>query len=180
MFLFYLVLYFILWITIISFLISSIYTRIISYYMLALIMLFLLFIIIMYNKSIVWYQIIFRFYDFFPYYINNIIGIDGLSIFFLSLCVFLLLHCLFIYWFLRYKINLYCFILLLILWLLINLFSSLDLLLFYIYFEGIAIPMFLLIVFEVVVVEKFMLHIIFYLYFIRFSVCFNSYYLCFI
>jgi NADH-quinone oxidoreductase subunit M len=175
MFIYYWLLYFIIWIIIVSFLISSMYTRVISYYLLAVIFLLSLFMIIMYNKSIVWYQIIFKFYDFFPFYINNIIGIDGISIFFLTLCIFLLLHCLFIYWYLRYKINLYCFLLLSVLWLLINLFSSLDLLLFYIYFEGVAIPMFLLIVYEVVVVEKFTLRIIFYIYVTWFCFCIDSY-----
>jgi NADH:ubiquinone oxidoreductase subunit 4 (subunit M) len=39
----------------------------------------------------------------------------------------------------------------------INVFASLDLFFFYIYFEGIVIPMFFLIVYEEVEVEKFML-----------------------
>lgn len=41
----------------------------------------------------------------------------------------------------------------------IYIFSVLDFFCFYIFFEGIVIPMFLLIVFEEVVQEKFMRHI---------------------
>ena len=142
---YYILYYFLLWLLIISLVISSVYIRLISLYILSLIYIFSLIIIFLYNKSIMWYQVIFRFYNIDLYNINNIIGLDGISIFFILLCVFLLLNCLLGYWYLRYKITLYCGLLIFVLWLLINLFSSLDMLLFYIYFEGIAIPMFLLI-----------------------------------
>lgn len=145
MILFYSSLFYIFWLISLSILISNTYMRIISYYITSIIFLLAFFMIVYYNKSIIWYQILFRFYNIYPYYINNIIGIDGFSILFIFLCVCLLSHCLLIYWYLRYKINLYCILVLFILWLLINLFSSLDLVLFYIYFEAIAIPTFLLI-----------------------------------
>ena len=50
----------------------------------------------------------------------------------------------------------YNFTLILTLWLLINVFSTSDLFIFYIFFEAIVIPMFILIVFEAVVLVRFM------------------------
>lgn len=58
---------------------------------------------------------------------------------------FLVLVCLLNYWFLRYQINLYIFTLYISLIFLINVFSLLDLLFFFIFFEAIVIPMFFLI-----------------------------------
>jgi len=57
----------------------------------------------------------------------------------------------------RYRINLFIFTLILSLRLLLNIFTSLDLFFSYIYFEGIIIPMFFLIVFEVAEAARYML-----------------------
>lgn len=84
--------------------------------------------------------LLFKFFSNFLYY-----RYDGISIYLILLCSFLLMYCFLIYWYLKYKINLYSFSLFISLWLLLNVFSSLDLFFFYIYFEGIVIPMFLLI-----------------------------------
>lgn len=138
------------------------YIRILGYFSLIYLYILCFFLVIVFNKSITWYQVLFNFYNFSFLQISYIIGIDGLSIYFILLCSFLLMYCLLIYWFLKYKINLYIFTLLLSLWLLLNIFASLDLFFFYIYFEGVIIPMFLLIAYEVVVVVKFMLHINFF------------------
>lgn len=135
------------------------YVRILSYLNLSIIFLLTLYLVCIYNKNIFWYQILSQFYRMYAIQIMYIVGLDGLSIHFLLLCSLLLILCLLMYWFLKYKINLYCFVLLFSLWLLINIFSSLDLFYFYIYFEGIVMPMFILIVFEVVVVGKSMQHI---------------------
>ncbi len=88
---------------------------------------------------------IIKFYTINYLQISYIIGIDGISISFIIICSLLILLCYVIYWFLSYKINLYTFCLILSLFLLINTFASLDLFLFFIFFEGIVIPMFLLI-----------------------------------
>jgi proton-translocating NADH-quinone oxidoreductase chain M len=145
MVLFYWFFLYIFWALLLLIPIGRVYVRIMTYSYLISIFLISTFLIIIYNKSIIWYQIIIRFYNVQPFYINNIIGIDGFSISLILLCTFLLINCLLIFWFLRYKINLYCLLVTLVLWLLINLFSTLDLLLFYIYFEGIVVPMFLII-----------------------------------
>ena len=135
------------------------YIRIFTYYSLIVFFIFSLYLFLIFNKSILWYQIIFNFYNLVFLQISYIVGIDGISIFFIILCGFLLMYCFLIYWFLKYKIDLYAFTMLFSLFLLLNVFASMDLFFFYIYFEGIVIPMFLLIVYEVVVVEKFMLRI---------------------
>ena len=133
------------------------YIRIFTYYSLIVFFIFSLYLFLIFNKSILWYQIIFNFYNLVFLQISYIVGIDGISIFFIILCGFLLMYCFLIYWFLKYKIDLYAFTMLFSLFLLLNVFASMDLFFFYIYFEGIVIPMFLLIVYGVVVVEKFML-----------------------
>lgn len=151
--------FFTIWITCFFIFFTYNYIRLFTYFTLIILFLTSLFFILVFNKSIIWYQIMFKFYYLQSLQISYIIGIDGLSIYSIILCAFLLMYCLLIFWFLKYKINLYSFLLLFSLWLLINIFTSLDLFFFYIYFEGIVIPMFLLIVYEVVVVVKFMRHI---------------------
>lgn len=121
------------------------YMRIYYYIFFTISLVISIFLLILYNKAIIWYQILFRFYYVDTFQISYILGIDGLSIYFIILCVFLLMHCLLIYWFLKYEISLYSLLLSLSLWLLINIFTSLDMFFFYTFFEGIVIPMFLLI-----------------------------------
>lgn len=132
------------------------YVRVLSYFSLIVLFLLTLFLFFVFNKSLVWYQVIYNFYYSHFLQISYIIGIDSLSIFFVVLSSFLLMYCFLIYWFLKYKVNFYAFVMLFSLFLFVNVFSSLDLFFFYIYFEGIVIPMFFLVVFEVVVVVKFM------------------------
>jgi len=75
-----------------------------------------------------------------------VVGIDGLSIFFILLTNFLIIICILVCW---RSIKLHikeCVILLVVIeFLLLNIFLVLDLLFFYIFFESILIPMFLLI-----------------------------------
>lgn len=121
------------------------YIRLLTLFLFSLIFLITWFLILIYNKYILWYQFILKFYTINYLQISYIIGIDSLSIFFIVICSFLLLLCYLIYWYLSYKLNLYTFSLLFSLFLLINTFASLDLFLFFIFFESIVIPMFLLI-----------------------------------
>jgi NADH-quinone oxidoreductase subunit M len=119
------------------------------------------YLLLLYNKSILWYQIIFNFYQtewglIITDNIQYICGIDGIALLFILLCTFLLMYCLMSYWFVRYKINLFILLLLFALWLLLNVFTSMNFFFFYVYFEGIIIPMFLLIVYGVVGHEKYM------------------------
>lgn len=121
------------------------YTRLINYFTFILLFITSLWVLAIYNKSIVWYQLLFNIY-YEPYLqISYIIGIDGLSIFFILLSVYLLMLCFLAYWRLRYNHTLYTFLLLITLWLLLNIFSVLDLFLFYIFYEAIVIPMYLFI-----------------------------------
>lgn len=76
--------------------------------------------------------------------INFNFGVDGISIFFIILTTLLIMLCILVNWSTSFlKTNLICFLILE--FLLVNVFSILDLLLFYILFESVLIPMFLII-----------------------------------
>lgn len=147
MFLYNLYLYIFIYLSIIIFIVIffSNYIRLFSYYFFCLIFLITFFLLLIYNKSILWFQLIIKFYTIDYLQISYIIGIDNISIFFMIICSFIILVCYLIYWYLSYKINLYSFTLIFTLFLLLNTFASLDLFIFFIYFESIVIPMFLLI-----------------------------------
>nr|WCH58031.1 NADH dehydrogenase subunit 4 [Hypnea brasiliensis] len=75
-----------------------------------------------------------------------IIGIDGISIFFILLTTFLVIICILISWSsVKHNTKDYLICFLLLEFFLIQVFSVLDILLFYIYFESVLIPMFLII-----------------------------------
>jgi proton-translocating NADH-quinone oxidoreductase chain M len=76
---------------------------------------------------------------------NYTLGLDSISILLIILTNLLILLCVLISWNVKYKIREYLLILILIQILLINVFCIFDLFLFYVYFESILIPMFLLI-----------------------------------
>lgn len=74
------------------------------------------------------------------------IGLDGISIFFVILTAFLIPICILISWnSITYKVKEYMIMLLLTELLLVNVFSVLDLFFFYVFFEGVLIPMFIII-----------------------------------
>ena len=152
-------LFFILW----FFVYLSVYSynrlRLFTYFFLLLFFLMTLSLLILYDKSITWYIGRLEIFKWSFYGISYYLGLDSISIFLMVLSAFLLVFCFLIYWFLRYKINLYASMMLLTLWILLNVFSCIDLFIFYIFFEAVIIPMFIIIVYEVVVVEKFMLRI---------------------
>lgn len=82
--------------------------------------------------------------EFFPFYFS--IGLDGLSLFFVLLTTFLIFICVLISWnSINYRAKEFFFLLFIIEFLLINVFCSLNLFFFYIFFEAVLIPMFLLI-----------------------------------
>lgn len=121
------------------------YLRLFTYFYFLVFFLIFLFILLLINKSILWYEVIFKFYTVDFLEISYIIGLDSIAISFILLSAFIILFCFLLYWYLNYKINLYSFLLFFSLWVLLNIFSSLDLFFFYIFFEGIVIPMFFLI-----------------------------------
>lgn len=121
------------------------YIRVIGYFYFISYFLLCLFLLLILNKSIIWYQFIFKFYTINYIYVSYIIGLDCISLSFILLSSFIILFCFLLYWYLNYQFNVYSFLLFFSLWILVNIFASLDLFFFYIFFEGIIIPMFLLI-----------------------------------
>ena len=74
------------------------------------------------------------------------LGVDGISLFFIILTAFLTPICILISWnSITYKVKEYMILLLLIELILINVFAVLDLIFFYLFFEAVLIPMFILI-----------------------------------
>lgn len=77
---------------------------------------------------------------------NFIIGVDNISLLFLILTFFLTPICILVSWnSIKYKYNSFITCLVCITFILFNIFCSLDLVFFYIFFESILIPMFILI-----------------------------------
>ena len=74
------------------------------------------------------------------------IGIDGISLFFILLSTFLIFICLLVNWeSVKFRTKEYTLLLFVLEFFLLNVFVSLDLLFFYIFFEAVLIPMFLII-----------------------------------
>nr|AHX02487.1 NADH dehydrogenase subunit 4 [Riquetophycus sp. HSY-2014a] len=96
------------------------------------------------NTSFFQFLETFKWFSFFNFYYT--IGIDGISLFFILLTTFLIMICILVSWssvYLNIKDYLICFLTLE--FLLIQVFCVLDLFLFYIYFESVLIPMFLIV-----------------------------------
>ena len=78
--------------------------------------------------------------------LSFIVGIDGISLFFIILTTFLIPVCILVGWTsIKVYVKEYCIAFLLLETLIIAVFSVLDLLLFYVFFESVLIPMFLII-----------------------------------
>ena len=78
--------------------------------------------------------------------INLTLGIDGISLFFILLTTMLTFLCILVSWnSITYNLKEYLIFFLLMEFFLIGVFTTLDLLLFYIFFESVLIPMFLII-----------------------------------
>ena len=74
-----------------------------------------------------------------------ILGVDGISLFFILLTTFLIPVCILVGWMGEYAVKEYCIAFLILEALTIAVFSVMDLLLFYIFFESVLIPMFIII-----------------------------------
>lgn len=74
-----------------------------------------------------------------------ILGIDGISLFFILLTTFLIPVCILVGWMGEIAVKEYCIAFLVLETLTIAVFSVLDLLLFYVFFESVLIPMFIII-----------------------------------
>lgn len=98
-----------------------------------------------FNKSIYWYQYLLTFYKASFFNIELSWGFDILSLNLIMLSSFLLLVCFLCYWHLKYQSVYYFYLLLFSLWILINVFSTIDFFYFFLFFELIVIPMFFVI-----------------------------------
>jgi proton-translocating NADH-quinone oxidoreductase chain M len=78
--------------------------------------------------------------------ISYYLGIDGISLVFINLSCFLIVICLICSWsIIRYRLKEFMILLLLLEFCLINVFTVLDIILFYVFFESVLIPMYLMI-----------------------------------
>lgn len=102
-----------------------------------------LFLLFSFDFGSIAHKQLFHFYnqDWFSYSF----GYDILSILFIVLTSLIVILCILINWNLKYKVKEFLILLFLIDLMLINVFCILDLFMFYVYFETILVPMFLLI-----------------------------------
>lgn len=120
--------------------------RLIALYTSCLTFIFSLTLWIYFDQSSPFFQFykIFNWSDHLNFY--YVIGIDGISLFFILLTTFLIMLCILVSWeSVNNYLKEYLISFLLLEFLLIQVFSVIDLLLFYIYFESVLIPMFLII-----------------------------------
>ena len=105
-----------------------------------------LFVWVFFNKSIGTFQFVNKFFWIPILNLNFTIGIDGISVFFLLLTTLLIPLCLLTGWeTIKTDLKKYLILFLVMEFFLIGVFCVLDLLLFYIFFESVLIPMFLII-----------------------------------
>ena len=105
-----------------------------------------LFVWVFFNKSVGSFQFVNKFFWIPIFNLNFPIGIDGISIFFLLLTTLLIPICLLTSWeTIKVDLKKYLVAFLVMEFFLIGVFCVLDLLLFYIFFESVLIPMFLII-----------------------------------
>lgn len=101
---------------------------------------------VFFNKSVGTFQFVNKFLWIPIFNINFTLGIDGISLFFVLLTTLLIPLCLLVSWdSIHVKLKEYLISFLIMEFFLIGVFSILDLLLFYIFFESVLIPMFLII-----------------------------------
>lgn len=105
-----------------------------------------LYLLCNFNKAFIKFQFIFKL-PLIPFFnLNILLGIDGVSILFLVLTTLLVTICILISWnSIRYNVREFFMMFLILNFLLINVFCCLNLLLFYIFFESILIPMYIII-----------------------------------
>ena len=101
---------------------------------------------VFFNKSIGTFQFVEKFFWIPILNFNFSIGVDGISLFFILLTTLLIPTCLLASWdTIRFDLKKYLISFLVMEFFLIGVFCVLDLLLFYIFFESVLIPMFLII-----------------------------------
>jgi NADH:ubiquinone oxidoreductase subunit 4 (subunit M) len=122
------------------------YVRVVSFNITLGIFLFSIILLFYYNNMTPYFQ--FQFFITWSEYFNIFfsIGLDGISLFFIILTTFLIPICFLLSWLnITYRLREYVICMLITEFFLINVFSVLDLFFFYLFFESILIPMFLII-----------------------------------
>lgn len=122
------------------------YVRILSLKLTLFFFIFSLFFVFYFENFSHYFQ--FQFFVVWSEFLNIYysVGVDGISIFFLILTTFLIPICFLISWVsISYRIKEFVFCILLTEFFLINVFTVLDLFFFYLFFESILLPMFLII-----------------------------------
>nr|YP_009495540.1 NADH dehydrogenase subunit 4 [Psammoneis japonica]AWQ64270.1 NADH dehydrogenase subunit 4 [Psammoneis japonica] len=101
---------------------------------------------VIFNKSIGVFQFVTKFFWIPILNLNFTVGVDGISLFFIILTTLLIPLCLLISWkSIQHNLKEYLLSFLIMEFFLIGVFCILDLLLFYIFFESVLIPMFLIV-----------------------------------
>jgi NADH-quinone oxidoreductase subunit M len=121
------------------------FLKIFSFFFVSLIFVCSLFLWVFFDK-LIFFQVIslFRLNSFFNIYYS--LGIDGISIFFVILTTFLIPLCILSSWYLfNFSFKEFLLVLLLSEFFLINFFLVTDLFFFYVFFEGILLPLFVII-----------------------------------
>jgi len=122
------------------------YVRLLSFYLTLFIFVFSLLLLFYFENFVHYFQ--FQFFISWSNFLNIYysIGIDGISLFFIILTTFLMPLCLLLSWLnISYRLKEFIICMLLTEFFLINVFSVLDLFFFYLFFESILLPMFLII-----------------------------------
>ena len=105
-----------------------------------------LFLWVFFNKSVGLFQYVTKFFWIPIFNINFSLGVDGISLFFIMLTTLLIPLCLLASWdSVNNQVKNYLILFLLMEFFLIGVFCVLDLLLFYIFFESVLIPMYLIV-----------------------------------
>jgi proton-translocating NADH-quinone oxidoreductase chain M len=101
---------------------------------------------VIFNKSLGIFQFVTKIFWIPSLNLNFTIGVDGISLFFIILTTLLILLCILVSWnSIQHNLKEYLLCFLIMEFFLIGVFCILDLLLFYIFFESVLIPMFLIV-----------------------------------
>jgi len=111
----------------------------------SIIFIFLLNIFLLYNKSFFGIHLIINLVKENWFNIKYLFFFDSIALFFIILCIFLLILCVILCWYWSYRMSLYLSLITIMIFCLINLFLVTDILLLFIFFELVILPLFLLI-----------------------------------
>ena len=144
LYIYYIYILYFLFFTIFSFFFHNCF-RILNLFFYSTITLSVITLFFFFNKSLFFYQFYAKLASSSLYNTKYVIGIDGLSIILVLLSTYIIYCCLLNFWHLRYQMQMYVFLLTLTLLFLIHVFTVLDFFFFFIAFEAVVIPLFLIV-----------------------------------